>query len=108
MNNNWFAVMWDHNGLEACKSITHPHEVTLALLQGKSIPVSPNLNHWRLRASFNPQRFYEIYLIAATDDITENDIVDMFTADPQTAADTIRRIGTKFYSNRNTSKPKII
>jgi hypothetical protein len=56
--------------------------------------------HWQLRARFNSHRHYEIYIITATPGITEDDVRDMFEADPQTAADTIRRIGQKYYSDR--------
>jgi hypothetical protein len=46
--------------------------------------------------------------VEATDGITEADIRDMFEADPQTAADTIRRLGTVFYSDRATKKVAIV
>jgi hypothetical protein len=40
--------------------------------------------------------------------ITKDDIVEMFKASPQTAADTIRRIGTVFHSDRATEKTAIV
>jgi hypothetical protein len=49
---------------------------------------------------FNPQRHYEIYIISADAGIETEDIRNMFENSPQTAADTIRNIGNKFYSNR--------
>jgi hypothetical protein len=64
--------------------------------------------HWRLRAQFNTQRHYEIYVFNATKGITKDDIVEMFEASPQTAADTIREIGTVFYSDRQTQKGVIV
>jgi hypothetical protein len=67
-----------------------------------------NPYHLRLRAQFNPQRHYEIYIVEATDGITEADIRDMFEADPQMAADTIRELGTVFYSDRATQKVAIV
>jgi hypothetical protein len=63
---------------------------------------------WALRARFNPQRNYEIYIVTATPEIDQKDIVEMFEADPQTAADTIRRLGTKFYSDRATQTRAIV
>ena len=102
-----FAVMWDCQGLEACEQFTQPAEVTFALLKGEEPRISPNINHWRLRAQFNPQRHYEIYLVVTEPSVDRDDIVAMFEANPQTAADTIRRLGTKFYCNRNTQKPVI-
>jgi hypothetical protein len=44
----------------------------------------------------------------ATKGITAEDIRDMFEASPQTAADTIRGIGTVFYSDRQTQKAAIV
>ena len=95
-----FAVMWDCNGLEAVQAVPAPADITFALLRGAEPPTLPALMHWQLRARYNSQRHYEIYLITATPGITEDDIRDMFEADPQSAANTIRRIGHKYYSDR--------
>jgi len=95
-----FAVMWDCHGLEAVQAVPNPADITFALLKGAEPPTLPALMHWTLRARFNSHRHYEIYIITATPGITENDVRDMFEADPQTAADTIRRIGQKYYSDR--------
>ncbi len=102
-----FAIMWDCNGLEAVVRVPNPADRTFALLKGVGPPRPPNIMHWELRARYNSQRHYEIYIITADSGITEDDIRDMFEADPQTAADTIRRIGEKFYSDRAT-KEKLI
>ena len=98
-----FAIMWDCNGLEAVGRVPNPADRTFALLKGVEPPRPPNIMHWELRARYNSQRHYEIYLITATPGITEDDIRDMFEADPQTAADTIRRIGHKHYSDRQST-----
>jgi hypothetical protein len=100
--------MWDCNGLEAVKQLPDPAETTFALLKGVELPEYPNIMHWRLRAQFNTQRHYEIYVFEATKGITAEDIRDMFEASPQTAADTIRGIGTVFYSDRQTQKAAIV
>jgi hypothetical protein len=98
--NGIFAVMWDCHGLEAVQEVPNPADTTFALLKGAEPPVLPKLMHWTLRARFNSHRHYEIYIITATPGIGEDDVRDMFEADPQTAADTIRRIGQKYYSDR--------
>ena len=98
-----FAVMWDCHGLEAVQKVPNPADITFALLKGAEPPTLPALMHWQLRARYNSQRHYEIYLITATPGIGEDDIRDMFEASPQTAADTIRRIGQKYYSDRMES-----
>ena len=109
MINSRFVVMWDCNGLEAVEQLPDPAETTFALLKGTEPPKPQfNIMHWRLRAQFNTQRHYEIYVFEATKGITKDDIVEMFEASPQTAADTIRRIGTVFHSDRQTRKAAIV
>ena len=98
--NSIFAVMWDCHGLEAVQKVPDPADTTFALLKGTKPLDVPKLMHWELRARYNSQRHYEIYLITATPGISEDDIRSMFEANPQTAADTIRRIGQKYYSDR--------
>lgn len=98
--NGMFAIMWDCHGLEAVARVPDPADTTFALLKGTEPPKPPNIMHWQLRARFNNQRHYEIYIITATPGITEDDIRKMFEADPQGAADTIRRIGERVYSDR--------
>lgn len=103
-----FAVMWDCHGLEACERVPNPADTTFALLKGQAPPRPPNVEHWKLRARYNSQRHYEIYLITADPGITAQDIRDMFEASPQTAADTIRKIGQKLYSDRAQSDRVLI
>jgi hypothetical protein len=105
---NQYVVMWDCNGLEAVQKVPDPADTTFAVLQGKKPPKMPNINMWALRARFNSQRNYEIYVISTDSGIGEQDIVSMFEANPQTAADTIRRLGHKFYSDRVTQPPAIV
>ena len=108
MKTNRFAVMWDCNGLEAVEQLPNPADTTFALLKGVEPPKLPNILHWRLRAQFNTQRHYEIYVFETVKGITAEDIRDMFEASPQTAADTIREIGTVFHSDRQTRKAAIV
>lgn len=95
-----FAIMWDCYGLEACERVPDPADTTFALLKNQTPPRAPNIMHWELRARYNSQRHYEIYVITAQPGIDCEDIVAMFEANPQTAADTIRRIGQCYYSDR--------
>ena len=109
--NHQFVIMWDCNGLEYIGDITADDQrMIVETLQGNNSPrrALANPHHLRLRAQFNPQRHYEIYFVTATSGITEADIRDMFEADPQTAADTIRELGTVFYSDRATQKAAIV
>jgi len=100
VSNRLFAVMWDCHGLEALARIPEPADTTFALLQSKKAPEMPNIMHWKLRAQANGQRHYEIYTFSASDDVDIDDIREMFEANPQVAADTIRRIGHQIYSDR--------
>jgi hypothetical protein len=102
--NGMFAVMWDCYGLEAVVKVPDPADKTFALLKGAPPPELPNINMWELRARFNPQRNYEIYIITAHPGIGEDDIRAMFEADPQGSAETIRRIGHQYVSHRDTSE----
>ena len=110
MGTSTFVVVWDNTGLEYVGNVTADEQRRAwGNLSGRPVPSQlPNVNHLLLRARYNSQRHYEIYLVAATDGITEADIRDMFEADPQTAADTIRELGTVFYSDRATQKVAIV
>ncbi len=104
------ALMWDCNGLEAAVNVTDISKQRVwAALKGAApdrIP-GPNLMHWRLRAQANPQRHYEIYLLEVEEGITVEDVRVAFEADPQEMADTVRRIGHQFYSDRAREDVKI-
>ena len=105
---NTFAIMWDCHGLEAVERVPNPADTTFAVLANKPLPQMPKIMHWQLRARYNSQRHYEIYIITATPGISEGDIRNMFEADPQSAADTIRRIGEKYYSARAQEERVVI
>ena len=100
--------MWDCHGLEAIARVPDPADTTFALLKDEKPPEIPNLMHWELRATYNPQRHYEIYIVETESGIDREDIVKMFENTPQHAADTVRRIGHCYYSNRaNEDRVKI-
>jgi len=101
--NDTIALMWDSNGLEAVANVSAPQRHKMwATLKGEDTRtmIEPNLMHWRLRAQANPQRHYEIYLIEVDQGITVDDIREAFEANPQNMADTVRRVGHEFYSDR--------
>ena len=105
------ALMWDSNGLEAAVNVTDiDRQRTWAVLQGQDknrISAPSNLRMWQLRAQANPQRHYEIYIITVEDGVTVTDICEAFESSPQEMADTVRRIGHRFYSDRATEKVRI-
>ncbi len=109
--NHQFIVMWDCNGLEVCCDVTEAQQRTVwEKLRGELPSESgiPNLGHLKLRAQYNTQRHYEIYIVEAQEGITADDIREMFETSPQTAADTIRQLGTCFHSDRATDRPVIV
>ena len=106
--NKHFVVMWDCHGLEALQMLPDPAETTFALLQNKKPPEGPNIEHWKLRARYNTQRHYEIYIFSTEPGIELDDVLDMFKQNPQHAADTIRRIGHCYYSDRRDEEKIVI
>lgn len=102
--NNVFILAWDMFGLESCVNATElDREKTFAVLANKeyrSRDISEIINQLTLRARFNSQRRYEIYSIAVTPEITQDDIVHQFEEHPQEMANLIRERGTQIYSDR--------
>ena len=98
-----FLIVWDQLGLECCIDVTEDQQRRMwQTLKGEPVSESklPSLGHIMLRARLNSHRHYEIYTVEATDGITAEDIREMFEASPQTAADTIRRLGHCLHSDR--------
>ena len=106
-----FLIMWCNEGLECCIDVTEDQQRRMwQKLKGEPVSETaiPNYQHLLLRARYNSQRRYEIYTCEATDGITAEDIREMFEADPQSAADTIRRRGHCLHSDRATNDQVLI
>lgn len=113
-----FLLSWDCYGLEACVDITEDVErgndfEKESLFERIKNPNEEPHNEYvsklnkmihmmQLRARFNPQRNYEIYMINATEGVSKEDIVQWFEGSPQAAADRCREIGTQLLSHRET------
>ena len=106
------AVMWDCYGLESAVRIDDfDQQRVLAILKGEDpnkIAVPLSLTMWQLRAQANMQRYYEIYIIETTDDVSTQDIVDAFERAPQAMADRVRDIGHKIYGHRVARDEKVL
>jgi predicted RNA-binding protein (virulence factor B family) len=103
--------MWCNEGLEYCVDVTEDQQQRMwDRLKGQALRETavPNYNHLLLRARVNSQRHYEVYTCEATDGITAEDIREMFDASPQSAADTIRRLGHCLHSDRATNDRVVI
>lgn len=109
---NLFLVSWDCTGLEAVINITdYEKETAWATLKNEDPPVKLGsmVNHLMLRARANSQRHYEIYTMQVQEGITDEDIREMFSNDPQGSADLIRDRGNQIYSDRrNLVDTKIV
>jgi hypothetical protein len=106
-----FLVMWCNEGLEYVADITADQKrVVWENLQGRDSPRHSYANpfHLKLRAQFNPQRHYEIYIVDGADGIGEDDIREMFANDPQGSADLIRSKGIQFHSDRAETNRTVI
>lgn len=104
MTTNAYLVYWCSEGLESVVPITEYEHIdsenTFRILNDQEPvrnPLTGVIQRLTLRAHVNSQRSYELYAVEAAAGITENDIRSMFDANPQTAADTCRRIGVKMY-----------
>ena len=122
--NRKFIISWYSTGLEACVDITdkvyssenfEKEKIFTLLKNPDARPVNDAqqslntmIHSMMLRAKFNPQRNYEIYILTATEGIEREDILDWFEAAPQAAADRTREIGSKLYSDRRTQKAVIV
>lgn len=106
------ALMWDCYGLESAVRIDDfKKQCMLAILKGEDpnkIAVPLSLTMWQLRAQANMQRYYEIYVIETTDDVSTQDIVDAFERAPQAMADRVREIGHKVFGHRVARDEKVL
>ena len=104
-----YLLSWDCLGLEACINISDiDKEIMWDSLkdtgdnsnQGRPQSVGSIVNMLQLRARYNNQRFYEIYVVDTDDTVTADDLKSMFDNDPQGSADLIRQRGRVLYSDR--------
>jgi len=108
-----FLAFWSNEGLESIIDLHFLAKTNMwDILKGKddspmATRVSAIMRGMMLRARFNPQRKYEMYVFNSDDEIAEQDVIDAFEASPQTMVDTIRRIGQKIYVSGSKSKSVI-
>lgn len=123
MSNRAFLLSWDNTGLEGVVEVDYDaldqleQERTVKVLtdpKGRdpgnplNKKLSSTLSMMKLRARYNNQRHYEIYLVPVADGITEQNIRDLFESTPQDAADLIRERGIKLYSDRANQNSIVI
>lgn len=113
-NTNTYILSWDCFGLEGIVNATEMEQERIMNIladrnTGKNADVSQILSMMTLRARFNTQRSYEIYVIEVDENISKDDLVKSFKDYPQAMADLIRKQGREIYSDRvDRSKLKIV
>ncbi len=105
----YILASWDQEGFECLQDITalhpdnHDKQQLVEILKGNRAtrnPLAEQISHMRLRARFNSQRCYEIYVFTMDDDIDFKEVEDWMIADPQSLVDWIRiNHYTKIYSD---------
>ena len=104
---NKFLVMWDNQGLETLINITDmEQQAIVSALKGEEIRYSNPIQHMILRARFNQQRHYEIYVF--TSEISEVSIREFFADSPQIIVNAIRECGHQLYSDRIANQNVVI
>ena len=115
----YILASWDREGFECLEDITSKHpdswdkEQVFEALKGNTPqrnPLAQQIEHMKLRARFNQQRCYEIYVFSTDDTIEFKDVEDWMIADPQSLVDWIRKNHyAKIYSDyQSNRKPAIV
>lgn len=95
----YILASWDREGFECLEDISSKHPdifdkaQVFEALKGNTPQKNPlwqQISHMRLRARFNSQRCYEIYVFTTEDSIPFKDVEDWMIADPQSLVDWIR------------------
>ena len=104
---NKFLAMWDCNGLECLFDISDIEgDNFMATLKGETCKTPFNLSMMMMRARYNSQRSYEIYIFESAD-MDYDFVIDMFDNEPQLMVNAIRENGRKLYSDYS-KKEKVI
>jgi hypothetical protein len=114
----YFLISFDCDGLECLQDITEYHpdnwdkNQLMAVMMGKAYkaaPIHKQISMMIMRARFNTQRNYEIYIQQSDDDITAGDFATAFNANPQFWADWVRsNHSVKLYSDRVPKGSRVI
>lgn len=104
MTTNAFLFSWDCTGVEAIIPISQYEDWDTAnafnVLGGKAKtanPLNSTVSAILMRARYNPQRFYEVYVVDCDEGITQSIWRTMWDTNPQMCADIIRERGVKLY-----------
>lgn len=96
----YILAAWDREGFECLEDITSKHPdiydkaQVFEALKGNTPqknPLAQQIAHMKLRARFNNQRCYEIYVFTTEDSVEFKDVEDWMIADPQGLVDWVRK-----------------
>jgi hypothetical protein len=114
----YYIVSWDCHGVEFFEEITEHHPDrwaeqflfdTIKASKRVEKKMGFNLEMLKMRARFNSQRHYEIYVFTSDDEIGPDEITEWFTADPQGFANWVRaNHNYKIHDDRAKTKPAIV
>jgi hypothetical protein len=115
----YILASWDREGFECLLDITSKHPdhfekgQLIEVLKGNTPQVNPlwqQISHMKLRARFNSQRCYEIYVFTTEEGVEFKDIENWVEADPQSLVNWIRKNhAVKLYSDYEPNrKPQIV
>lgn len=112
---NAYIFAWDMYGIEAIVPITQYEnwdaENTWRILKDEKPirnPVHGIASRLILRAKFNSQRHYEIYVIDCSEEMDEEFWKEQWEQHPQETAELIRERGYKMYSDRIAEGQQVI
>lgn len=115
----YILACWCSDGFECLQDVTNLYpdnfekEQLIQALKGTTIKVNPlyhQISSMMLRARYNSQRRYEIYLFTTEDTVNFKDVEDWMIANPQSLAEWIRENHySKIFSDyRPKSHPQIV
>ena len=116
-----WLLSWDMYGIESIVNVDyyeqaakeHAEAVVWSALQDKPPPANRRefnnlFQAILMRARINSHRHYEVYAVTMPSNVTEDDIRQMFTSNPQGMAELVREKGTKHFSNRAGTQKVVI
>jgi len=114
----YILAAWCSEGFECLQDITdfYPDNFEktqiIEALKGRTPqqnPLSHQLNMMQLRARYNSQRCYEIYVFTLGEDVEFKDVEDWMIADPQSLVEWIRiNYWSKIHSDYHRKHTKIV
>lgn len=114
----YILASWCSDGFECLQDVTNLYpdnfekEQIIQALKGTTVKINPlyhQISSMMLRARYNSQRRYEIYLFTTEDSVEFKDVEDWMIADPQNLVDWIRKNHySKIHSDYNPNKTSIV